>query len=90
MKYTRSQVQFVFAYLDDKPVAALMSFPKNERHLLVGLVSDPAYLDRHANDLLYNEQIEYATKNHFSVIDFGRTRPNSHMSSLKVNGVQRA
>jgi predicted N-acyltransferase len=83
VKYTKSQCRFTFACLGDKPVAALMSFPKNERHLLVGLVSDPAYLDRHANDLLYNEQIKFGADNKFDVVDFGRTRPNSPYEQFK-------
>lgn len=83
VKYVRSQSRFTFAYLDDRPIAALMSFPKNERHLLVGLVSDAAFLDLHPNDLLYNEQIKFAADNKFSVIDFGRTRPDSPYEQFK-------
>jgi lipid II:glycine glycyltransferase (peptidoglycan interpeptide bridge formation enzyme) len=83
LKYVKPQSRFRFAYLDDQPVAALMSFPKNERHLLVGLVSDPDRMDLHANDLLYNDEIRYATDNHYSIVDFGRTRPDSPYEQFK-------
>jgi hypothetical protein len=83
VKYVKSQARFTFAYLGDKPVGALMSFPKNERHLLVGLVSEAAYLNLHGNDLLYNEQIKFAADNKFSIVDLGRTRPNSTYEQFK-------
>jgi lipid II:glycine glycyltransferase (peptidoglycan interpeptide bridge formation enzyme) len=83
VKYVKPHVRFTFAYLDNRPVASLMSFPKNERHLLVGLVSEPGLMDLHANDLLYNEEIKYAADNHYSIVDFGRTRPNSSYERFK-------
>ena len=60
-----------------------MSFPYNKRDLMVGLVSDEKYQEYRANDLLYNEQIEYATKNNFEIVDFGRTRPDSPYERYK-------
>jgi len=82
-KHIAPYSRFTFAYLSKKPIAAMMSLCYNKRDLMVGLVSDPAYYDLHANDLLYNEQIEYATKNGFEVVDFGRTRPNSTYERYK-------
>ena len=83
-KYVNSSsVRFTYAYLKDEPIAAMMSFPYNNRDLMVGLVSDENYQDYRANDLLYNEQIEYATKNKFEVVDLGRTRPDSSYERYK-------
>lgn len=82
-KHLGSSVRFTYAYLDDIPIAAMMSFPYKKRNLLVGLVSDETYQEYRANDLLYNEQIEYATKNNFDVVDFGRTRPDSYYERYK-------
>jgi predicted N-acyltransferase len=78
-----SSVRFTYAYLKDKPIAAMMSFPYNNRDLMVGLVSDEKYQEYRANDLLYNEQIEYATKNKFEIVDLGRTRPDSPYERYK-------
>jgi hypothetical protein len=78
-----SSVRFTYAYLEESPISAMMSFPYKKRNLLVGLVSDEAYQEYRANDLLYNEQIEYATRNNFDVVDFGRTRPNSFYERYK-------
>ena len=82
-KYTKSSVRFTYAYLKDEPIAAMMSFPYNNRDLMVGLVSDENYKEYRANDLLYNEQIEYATKNKFEIVDLGRTRPDSPYERYK-------
>jgi lipid II:glycine glycyltransferase (peptidoglycan interpeptide bridge formation enzyme) len=82
-KYVNNLVRFTYAYLNDKPIAAMMSFPYNNRDLMVGLVSDEKYQEYRANDLLYNEQIEYATKNKFEIIDLGRTRPDSSYERYK-------
>ena len=57
-KHIAPYSRFTFAYLSKKPIAAMMSLCYNKRDLMVGLVSDPAYYDLHANDLMYNEQIE--------------------------------
>ena len=81
-KYIKES-RFTFAKLGDNCVAAMMSFPFNKRDLMVGLVSDEQYQHFRANDLLYNEQIEYATKNGFEIVDFGRTRPNSSYERYK-------
>ena len=78
-----SSVRFTYAYLKDKPIAAMMSFPYNNRDLMVSLVSDENYQEYRANDLLYNEQIEYATKNKFEIVDLGRTRPDSPYERYK-------
>jgi len=82
-KYVGSSVRFTYAYLGETPIAAMMSFPYKKRDLMVGLVSDEYYQEYRANDLLYNEQIEYATRNGFDVVDFGRTRPNSYYERYK-------
>jgi len=82
-KYTKSSVRFTHAYLKEIPIAAMMSFPYNNRNLMVGLVSDENYQEYRANDLLYNEQIEYATKNKFEIVDLGRTRPDSPYERYK-------
>ena len=82
-KYADSSVRLTFAYLKEVPIAAMMSFPYNHRDLMVGLVSDEKYQEYRANDLLYNEQIEYATKNKFEIVDFGRTRPDSPYERYK-------
>ena len=82
-KYANSSVRFTYAYLKHEPIAAMMSFPYNNRDLMVGLVSDENYQEYRANDLLYNEQIEYATKNKFEIIDLGRTRPDSPYEGYK-------
>jgi lipid II:glycine glycyltransferase (peptidoglycan interpeptide bridge formation enzyme) len=83
-KYIDSKyVRFTFAYLNGEPISALMSYPFNKRDLMIGLVSDETYQEYRANDLLYNEQIEYATKNKYDIIDFGRTRPNSSYERYK-------
>jgi predicted N-acyltransferase len=82
-KYVSSSVRFTYAYLKDKPIAAMMSFPYNNRLLMVGLVSDENYQEYRANDLLYNEQIEYATENKFEIVDLGRTRPGSPYERYK-------
>ena len=82
-KYAGSSVRFTYAYLKEIPIAAMMSFRYNNRHLMVGLVSDKNYQEYRANNLLYNEQIEYATKNKFEIIDLGRTRPNSSYERYK-------
>ncbi|SNQ61089.1 GNAT family N-acetyltransferase [Candidatus Methanoperedens nitratireducens] len=80
-KYTKAR--FTFAYLKDVPIGGMMSFPFNNRDLMVGLVSDENYLNYRGNDVLYNEQIEYATNNRFDVVDFGRTRPDSDYERYK-------
>jgi lipid II:glycine glycyltransferase (peptidoglycan interpeptide bridge formation enzyme) len=82
-KYIGQYARFTYALLDDWPIAAMMSFLFNKRDLMVGLVSDDAYQKYRPNDLLYNEQIEYATNNGFDVVDFGRTRPNSQHERYK-------
>ena len=82
-KYAGSSVRFTYAYLKEMPIAAMMSFPYNNRDLMVSLVSDENYQEYRANDLLYNEQIEYATKNGFEIIDLGRTRPDSPYERYK-------
>ncbi|CAD6492121.1 MAG: Acetyltransferase (GNAT) domain protein [Candidatus Argoarchaeum ethanivorans] len=82
-KYADSSVRFTYAYLKETPIAAMMSFPYNNRDLMVSLVSDENYQECRANDLLYNEQIEYATKNGFEIVDFGRTRPDSPYERYK-------
>jgi predicted N-acyltransferase len=82
-KYLGSSVRFTFTYLEKMPIAAMMSFPYKKRDLMVGLVSDETYQEYRANDLLYNEQIEYATKNGFDIVDFGRTRPDSYYERYK-------
>ena len=82
-KYAGSSVRFTYAYLKEVPIAAMMSFPYNNRDLMVGLVSDEKYQEYRANDLLYNEQIEYATKNKFEIVDLGRTRPDSSYERYK-------
>jgi len=82
-RYVKSSVRFTYAYLKEIPIAAMMSFPYNNRDLMVGLVSDETYQEYRANDLLYNEQIEYATKNKFEVVDLGRTRPDSPYEKYK-------
>ena len=76
-KYAKSLVRFTFAYLGDTPIAGLWTLFYNNRASIVGNVSHSEYLKYNANDLLYNEQIEYATKNKFGIIDLGRTRPDS-------------
>ena len=81
--YVKSSVRFTYAYLKETPIAAMMSFPYNNRDLMVGLVSDETYQKYRANDLLYNEQIEYATKNKFEIVDLGRTRPDSPYEQYK-------
>jgi hypothetical protein len=78
-----SSVRFTYAYLKEEPIAAMMSFPYNNRDLMVGLVSDEDYQEYRANDLLYNEQIKYATKNKFEIVDMGRTRPDSPYERYK-------
>ncbi|MDO8725114.1 MAG: GNAT family N-acetyltransferase [Candidatus Methanoperedens sp.] len=80
-KYTK--VRFTFAYLKDIPIGGMMSFPFNNRDHMVGLVSDENYLNFRGNDMLYNEQIKYATNSGFDIIDFGRTRPNSDYERYK-------
>lgn len=80
-KYTKGR--FTFAFLKDIPIGGIMSFPFNNRDLMVGLVSDEKYLNFRGNDMLYNEQIEYATNNGFEIVDFGRTRPNSDYERYK-------
>ena len=82
-KYAGSSVRFTYAYLKEIPIAAMMSFPYNNRDLMVSLVSDENYQEYRANDLLYNEQIEYATKNGFEIVDLGRTRPDSPYERYK-------
>ncbi|MCK5216660.1 MAG: GNAT family N-acetyltransferase [Methanosarcinales archaeon] len=82
-KYADSSVRFTYAYLKETPIAGMMSFPYNNRDLMVNLVSDDNYQEYRANDLLYNEQIEYATKNEFEIIDLGRTRPDSTYERYK-------
>ena len=81
-KYVK-EARFTFAFLGEKYIAALMSFLYNKRNLMVGLVSDERYQHYRANDLLYNEQIEHATKNGFEIVDFGRTQPNSSHERYK-------
>ena len=76
-KYAKSLVRFTFAYLEDVPIAGLWTLFYNNRASIVGNVSYSEYLKYNANDLLYNEQIKYATKNKFEIIDLGRTRPDS-------------
>ena len=76
-KYAKSLVRFTFAYLGDTPIAGLWTLFYNNRASIVGNVSHSEYLKYNANDLLYNEQIKYATKNKFEIIDLGRTRPDS-------------
>jgi lipid II:glycine glycyltransferase (peptidoglycan interpeptide bridge formation enzyme) len=83
-KYVNTSVRFTYAYLKEIPIAAMMSFPYNNRDLMVGLVSDKKYQEYRANDLLYNEQIEYATKNKFEIVDLGRTRPDSSYERYKT------
>ena len=82
-KYANSSVRFTYAYLKEIPIAAMMSFLYNNRDLMVGLASDENYQEYRANDLLYNEQIEYATKNKFEIVDLGRTRPDSPYERYK-------
>lgn len=82
-KHMGSNVRYTFAYLGKTPLAAMMSFPYKRRNLLVGLVSDDSFQEYRANDLLYNEQIEYATNQNFDIVDFGRTRPNSFYERYK-------
>ena len=80
-KYTKAR--FTFAYLKDIPIGGMMSFPFNNRDLMVGLVSDEKHLKCRGNDILYNEQIEYATSSGFEIVDFGRTRPDSDYEQYK-------
>lgn len=82
-KYVGASVRFTYAYINGTSIAAMMSFPFNNRNLMVGLVSDENYQECRATDLLYNEQIEYSTKNNYYVVDFGRTRPNSSYEQYK-------
>ena len=83
-KYVNSSsVRFTYTYLKEIPIAAMMSFPYNNRDLMVGLVSDPNYQHYDANYLLFNDQIEYATRSKFEIIDLGRTRPNSPYEKYK-------
>ena len=82
-KYTKSLVRFTFAYLDEVPIAGLWTLLYNNRVSIVGNVSHLTYQKYNANDLLYNEQIEYSTKNNFEIIDLGRTRPNSPYERYK-------
>jgi len=76
-KYISPFVRFRFAYLRERPIAAMISFPYNGRDLMVSLVSDNLYYQYRANDLLYNQEIKYATESKFDIVDFGRTRPDS-------------
>ena len=82
-KYISPFVRFRFAYLEERPIAAMMSFPYNGRDLMVSLVSDNLYYQYRANDLLYNQEIKYATEKKFDIIDLGRTRPNSSYEAYK-------
>jgi len=82
-KFLGNMARFTFAYFEGRPISAMMSFLFNKRDLMVGLVSDEAYQEYRANDLLYNEQIEYATRNGFNIVDFGRTRPDSDYERYK-------
>ena len=82
-KYLNPFVKFNFAYLKGKPISALMSFCYNKRDLMVGLVSDYSYQQYRANDLLYCQEIKYATENKFDIIDFGRTQPDSSYERYK-------
>ncbi|MFZ3134750.1 GNAT family N-acetyltransferase [Methanothrix sp.] len=82
-RFLGPSVRFTYAYLGNRPIAAMMSFLYEKRDLMVGLVSDDAYNEYRPNDLLYNEQIMYATKNNFHIVDFGRTRPNSFYERYK-------
>ncbi|MDW7726655.1 MAG: GNAT family N-acetyltransferase [Candidatus Methanoperedens sp.] len=82
-KYAKSSVRFTFAYLEEVPIAGLWTLLYNNRVSIVGNVSCSDYQNFNANDHLYNEQIEYSTKNKFEIVDLGRTRPNSSYELYK-------
>ena len=83
-KYVNSSsVRFTFAYLEDVPIAGLLALLYNNRLSIIGNVSHLEYKKYNANDLLYNEQIEYATRNNFETVDLGRTRPDSSYERYK-------
>lgn len=82
-KYCKSLVRFTLAYSGDVPIAGLWSFCYKNRISIVGNVSSLMSQEYNANDVLYNELIEYATTNGFEIIDFGRTRPNSSYEKYK-------
>jgi predicted N-acyltransferase len=83
-RYEKSLVRFTFAYSEGVPIAGLWALLYGNTVSIVGNVSRLEYQKYNANDLLYNEQIEYATKNNkLEIVDLGRTRPNSSYERYK-------
>lgn len=82
-KYCKSLFRFTLAYSGDVPIAGLLSLCYKNKISIVSNVSCLMSQEYNANDVLYNELIEYATTNGFEIIDFGRTRPNSSYEKYK-------
>jgi len=73
----------ITCYLENKPISSMISLINNNMMILHQMGSDGEYLKKASTEILFVEQIKEAINRGLDIVDFGRSKPNSHHAKFK-------